>query len=584
MKLIKNKAQFAWVLYDWANSAFATTVMAGFFPVFFKSYWSATTDVNTSTAYLGIANSIASLLVAIMAPVLGAIADQGKSRKGFLIFFAYMSILMTGCLFMVEMGNWQLAAFLYILGAVGFSGGNIFYDSLLQTVTTEKNIDYISAKGYAFGYLGGGILFLINVLWYTMPGTFGFAAEITSDVTDIIPSGKGYTIMVKDDTFGSQQESEFKAYLTSQFTSEILTVEKMKSKNHITITLQEQRKIAPEYIEKTVYFGGYKKAEVVSYQPGRIVVENLTRKLKESDQILIPLRQKIIIDNCKEGICQTTTPLRENYDNIQIETNLLVPTEEYLPIRLSFLSVALWWSIFTIPLILWLKEKKNKIPHTPLFYIKKGFGQLSKTFQEIRHLKYIFIFLLAYWLYIDGVNTVIRMAVDYGMSLGFPSQSLIIALLITQFVGFPSALFFGKLGSNWDVKKSLYIGIFVYLAINLWAVFMNNPIEFYFMAVIIGLVQGGIQALSRSMYSRLIPENKSAEYYGFYNMVGKFAAIFGPGLVGIINVSARFLGFKSNAATRIGIGSLAILFIGGSIFLYFVDIDKGKKQVKYLKN
>ncbi|MCK4295960.1 MAG: MFS transporter, partial [Candidatus Marinimicrobia bacterium] len=169
VKLIKDKKVFGWVMYDWANSAFATTVMAGFFPIFFKTYWSAGANVNESTALLGLANSIASLVVALMAPILGAIADQSAGKKKFLIFFAYMGVLLTGCLFMVEFGNWVLAVFLYVLGTVGFSGANVFYDGLLTDVADEKKIDYVSAKGFALGYLGGGLLFLLNVLWFLKP-------------------------------------------------------------------------------------------------------------------------------------------------------------------------------------------------------------------------------------------------------------------------------------------------------------------------------------------------------------------------------------------------------------------------------
>ena len=150
MKLIKNKPQFAWVMYDWANSAFATTVMAGFFPVFFKSYWSSITDVNVSTAYLGLANSVASLIVAMLAPILGAIADQGNSRKKFLLFFAYMSVLMTGCLFMVEMGNWQLALFLYIMDLVALIFFMIRYCLMLLL---KKILTSFLPKDFPWGIL-----------------------------------------------------------------------------------------------------------------------------------------------------------------------------------------------------------------------------------------------------------------------------------------------------------------------------------------------------------------------------------------------------------------------------------------------
>ncbi|MCF7804927.1 MAG: MFS transporter [Candidatus Marinimicrobia bacterium] len=430
--MMANKKQInSWCMYDWANSAFATTVMAGFFPVFFKEYWSAGASVNESTAMLGLANSMASLIVAVLAPILGAIADQGSWKKRFLITFAYLGVLMTAGLFFVHKGDWVLASILYAIGILGFSGANIFYDSLLTDVSNDDNVDYVSAKGFSLGYLGGGVLFLVNVLMYLNPGWFG------------IPDGA-------------------------------------------------------------------------------------------------------------------------------------------TAVRLSFLTVAVWWGLFTIPLIKWVPEVKRELPGD-INFVVAGFRQFGNTFAKIRHMKVLFTFLIAYWLYIDGVDTVIRMAVDYGMSIGFEASSLIVALLITQFVGFPAALAFGHLGKRWDVKKSIYIAIGVYLAVTLYATMMNRTIEFYILAVVIGLVQGGIQALSRSYYSRLIPKNQSGEFYGFYNMLGKFAAIVGPVLIGGVGLLARnLLGFSENLASRVGIGSIVILFIAGWILLSIVDEEEGRREARIL--
>ncbi|MBN2281961.1 MAG: MFS transporter [Candidatus Marinimicrobia bacterium] len=582
MGLIKDKGQFGWVMYDWANSAFATTVMAGFFPVFFKNYWSSTSDVNMSTAYLGMANSLASLMVALLAPILGAISDQGKSRKQFLVFFAFMSILMTGCLFMVEMGNWQLALFLYVMGTIGFSGGNIFYDSLLPDVATEKTIDFISSKGYAYGYLGGGLLFLINVLWYTMPASFGFETEYSSRVID----QSNNTIFVEAEKFNVPESGGFEAIVTSYYYADIQKIEIERQGNETVahISIDGPQDLDWERINKTVGLGQYKTAEFVGYDPSHSVmtVKNLTRKITKNDAVTMKIDNPIIVGNYQNGICSEIFGLEKTYEDITIKSNILEPAHEFLPVRLSFLSVALWWGIFTIPLILWVKEEKNRVKNKVFNYVKLGFGQLASTFKKVRKMKYIFMFLGAYWMYIDGVNTVIRMSVDYGMSIGLPSSSLIVALLITQFVGFPSALIFGKLGEKWSVKNSLFIGIIIYLGINVWAIFMKSAQEFYLMAIIIGTVQGGIQALSRSMYSRLVPRGQNAEFFGFFNMTGKFAAIFGPLLVGLINIIARNFGLSSDLSTRIGIGSLILLFIGGGIFLYFVDVDEGKRQASEL--
>jgi len=419
MRLDEKKSIFGWGMYDWANSAFATTVMAGFFPIFFKQFWCAGADVTLSTARLGFANSIAGIMVAMAAPFLGAISDRGGTKKRFLIFFAYMGVVMTSALYMVSEGNWPLAMFLYVMANIGFSGGNIFYDSLITGVASEENMDYVSVLGFSLGYLGGGILFGLNV-WMTLrPGIFGF-------------TGSGEAI------------------------------------------------------------------------------------------------------------------------------------------RFSFLSVGLWWAVFSIPVFLFVKEPERPDRIIGMKMIKAGISQVRETFQEIRSLKNIFLFLLAYWLYIDGVDTIIRMAVDYGISIGFDSKDLIIALLITQFVGFPSALGFGYLGGKIGTKRAILIAIAVYFILSIWGAFMRGKEEFYILAVIIGLVQGGIQALSRSYYAKIVPIEKSAEYFGFYNMIGKFAVIFGPILMGGCGLATRSLGYSAEIASRVSIISICLLFMTGGILLCFV--------------
>lgn len=437
-----DKAVWGWALYDWANSAFATTVMAGFFPIFFKQYWSYGADVNLSTARLGLGNSLASLLVALMAPFLGAVADRGSARKKFLIFFAYLGVLMTAGLFLVQQGDWEWAIFVYTMGIIGFSGANIFYDSLLPSVTDESSVDYVSSLGYSLGYLGGGLLFLLNVVMTLKPSWFGLPDAAAA-------------------------------------------------------------------------------------------------------------------------------------------------------VRYAFVSVALWWGGFTLFTIFWVPEEKGPVSDSEGNPLVAGFQQFVGTFRKIRHLKAVFVFLLAYWFYIDGVDTIIRMAVDYGISLGFESNDLIVCLLLVQFVGFPAAIVFGTLGERWGVRKSIFLAIGIYMAITIWGAMMSNKAEFYGLAVAIGLVQGGIQALSRSYYSRLIPRGQSAEYFGFYNMLGKFAAIFGPALMGFTGLVARRLLMPPNPtalqieqvgrlAARTSIASVLILFLVGAILFYFVDEEAGKAAAREL--
>jgi UMF1 family MFS transporter len=205
-------------------------------------------------------------------------------------------------------------------------------------------------------------------------------------------------------------------------------------------------------------------------------------------------------------------------------------------------------------------------------WLLAGFRQLIATFGKLKQLRMAFLFLIAYWCYIDGVDTIVRMAVDFGLSLGFEANNLMIALLITQFVGFPAAIVFGEIGNRRGPKQGIMIAIFTYLLILLWAYHIEAVWEFYLLAIAIGLVQGGIQALSRSLYARLIPQDQAAEFFGFYNMLGKFAAVLGPLLMGWVSV---FTG-----DTRLSILSISILFIVGGVLLNFVDVEAGEKAVQ----
>jgi MFS transporter, UMF1 family len=405
------KTVLSWALYDWANSAYATTVMAGFFPIFFKQYWSTGADIHASTFHLGAANSIASIIVALLAPILGSIADQWGGKKKFLCFFAVMGMIMTGALGFVAKGEWLTAVFLYVFANIGFTGGNVFYDALIVSIVEKKKMDFVSALGYSLGYLGGGILFGINVLMTLKPHLFGLASA----------------------------------------------------------------------------------AEAV---------------------------------------------------------------------RISFLSVAVWWAAFSIPIFLFVKEPTIRVEQSVAKVVIAGIRQLFSTFREIRRLKHIFLFLIGYWCYIDGVDTTVIMAVDYGLSLGFDQTVLIKALLITQLIGFPAAILFGKIGEKFGTKTAIFIGISVYVLVAFWGFFMNDPREFYILAIAVGLVQGGIQSLSRSLYGKLIPVESAGEFFGFYNMLGKFAAVLGPFLMGMTSLLT--------GNSRYSIVVIIFLFIAGAFILSLV--------------
>jgi UMF1 family MFS transporter len=235
-------------------------------------------------------------------------------------------------------------------------------------------------------------------------------------------------------------------------------------------------------------------------------------------------------------------------------------------VRWSFLTTGVWWAVFTVPLLLFVKEPPRNGGGTGGWAaVVAGFRQLRDTFREVRRLRTVFLFLAAYWLYIDGVDTIVLMAVDYGKSLGFPSNSLITALLITQFVGFPAAIAFGRIGEKLGARAGILIALAVYLGVTAYSYFMDDVREFYVLAVVIGLVQGGVQSLSRSLYARLIPRDKAAEFFGFYNMLGKFAAVLGPALM----AGTALLTGSSRAA----ILAIAPLFLGGMVLLACVRIS-----------
>jgi UMF1 family MFS transporter len=407
-QFIKDRPVFAWALYDWANSAFATTVMAGFFPVFFQKFWSTGVASTVTTSRLGYANAAAGLVIALLAPILGAIGDRGGRRKQFLMAWTLLGVGATFALYFVAQGQWFAAAVLFVLATMGFNGGIVFNDSLLLDVAKPADLDRVSAFGYSLGYLGGGLLFLINVIMVSKPAWFGLA-----DASEAV--------------------------------------------------------------------------------------------------------------------------------------------------RISFVTVAVWWLVFTIPLMRVVQEQQRG-PHLGFAAaLRVGFRELGATITHVRQYRTIVMFLLAYWFYIDGVNTIIKMAVNYGVSLGLDTNSLLTALLVTQFVGFPAALFFGYLGDRIGPKRGILIGLVVYAGITVYAYFLDSVGEFYALAVTVGLVQGGVQSLSRSYFGRLVPPGKSAEFFGLYNMVGKFGTVIGPLLVGGVA--------WATGNSRLSILSLAVLFVAGGLLL-----------------
>jgi len=419
---MKNAKQtlFAWALYDWANSAFATTVMAGFFPLFFKQFWAADLASTESTFVLGAGNSIASLLILLCAPFLGAVADLLGRLKMMLFSAAMIGIVGTATLFWIEQGNWLAAIMAYGIAVFGFMAANVFYDALLVSIVNESKRDFGSSLGYALGYLGGGILFAINVAMTLQPAWFGISSSTEA-------------------------------------------------------------------------------------------------------------------------------------------------------VQFSFLSVSVWWFLFSIPLFFAIKDQGCDKSCTFASVTLQSLQDIKVTAKAIFKNKTVAWFLLAYWFYIDGLDTIVRMAVDYGIALGLQQNSLITALIITQFVGFPATLLFGYISQRGNTITSLKMGIFIYALFVVWAYFIELEWEFYALAVGIGLVQGSVQALSRSYYASIIPADKAARYFGFYNMMGKSAVIIGPILIGFVTLIS--------GNHRVGMLSILILFVVGGLLLHKASKVQAHEQL-----
>ncbi|WP_251551879.1 MFS transporter [Neobacillus muris] len=407
------KQEKSWVFYDWANSAYSILITTAVFPLYFKSAAnSAGVAAADSTAYWGYANSIATLLISICAPVLGSIADFKGLKKRLFTFFFALGIIFTFLLGVVPSNQWLILLVCYMLTVIGFGGTNIFYDAFLVDVTEEERMNKISSRGYAMGYIGSTIPFILGIA-------------------------------------------------------------------------------------------------------------------------LILLSQQGIL-----------------------------PISVSVASQIAFAITALWWSLFTIPMLKNVQQKyyKERVPHP----ISNGFRQLFETVKKIKQYRALFLFLVAYFFYIDGVNTIITMSTAYGTDLGIGSTSLLIILFVTQVVAAPFAILYGKLADTFNGKSMLLVGIFIYIAVCTYAYFLKTVLDFWILAMLVASSQGGIQALSRAYFAKLVPKEHANEFFGFYSIFYKFAAILGPFLVGF---TAQMTG-----NTNSGVFSLVVLFIiGGALLLRVPD-------------
>ena len=397
----KRKSQIAWALNAWANHAFSTTILVGFFPIFFDKYWAKDLPGSTSTFYLGLSNSAASFVVMLIAPWLGALADRRGQKKRYLGLFTILGVAASAALAFVGAGQWLWSLVVFGVASIGFFASYSFNDALLVQVAEPEESDRVSSFGFAMGYLGGGVLFLINVAMVLYPQKFGLADATAAT-------------------------------------------------------------------------------------------------------------------------------------------------------RAAFISVALWWALFSLPLF-------RYVPEAPAVVEATGWRELWETLKSVIRNKPVLRFLIAYWLYIDAIGTLQQMAVDFGAKLGFSTNTLITALLMVQFISFPAAWAFGPLAAWIGTKRAIYLGLAVFALLSIGAYFMRTERQFYELAVGVSLVQGGVQALSRSYFSRLIPRERSGEYFGFYNMLGKFAAVLGPLVVGLVALTT--------GSPQLSITVLSVFFVIGAVLL-----------------
>lgn len=422
----------AWAMYDWANSAVMTTVIAAVFPPYFRSVAAAGLSEGVALSRFGTATSIAVLFIGVLSPILGAIADFAASKKRLLGTFMGIGAAAAAGLFFIQQGDWRLAIGLFMAVNIGIAGSIVFYDALLPHIAKQSEWDRVSTAGFGLGYLGGGILLALNLAWILSPATFGLPSD--------------------DD---------------------------------------------------------------------------------------------------------------------------LAPGAATLPVRLALLSAAVWWVVFSIPLFRRVSEPPRRLEAdetTAENPVRAAFVRLGETFRQLRGYKYAFLMLLAVLIYSDGIVTIIRMATIYGSEIGIGREALIAAILITQIVGVPFAFLFGALADKISAKAAILVGLGVYMGITIVGYFMTTATHFLLLAALVGVVQGGTQALSRSLFARLIPRHKSGEFFGFFGVMNRFA--------GSIGTLAMSLITAMTGTPRYGILAIILFFIAGALILTRVDVAAGERAAR----
>lgn len=422
----------AWAMYDWANSAMVTTIVAAVFPIYFQRVAAAQLDPSVATQRFAVATTISLILAALVSPLLGALADTAPIKKTLLGLFLVLGVLSTAGMFFIQTGDWPLALALFILADIGACGSFVFYDALLRHVARDDEMDRVSTTAYALGYLGGGLLLALNIAWIQRPDLFG------------LPSGDG---------------------------------------------------------------------------------------LSDSDATL--------------------------------------------PTRLAFLSVSVWWLVFSLPLFLRVSEpavEKTIARRGAIELTTSAMRKLRQTFQRLRDYKHALLMLAAFLIYNDGIGTIIRLATIYGSEIGLNSSAMIVAILVVQFVGVPCAILFGMLAGRIGTKRAIYAGLAVYLVITVFAYYLESETQFFLIAILVGIVQGGTQALSRSLFASMIPKREATEFFALFSLGEKFAGVLGPALFSGIALLT--------GSSRSGILSVVGFFVIGSYLLTLVDVEAGRQHAQ----
>ena len=416
--------QRAWAWYDWANSTYFTTVITAVFPSFFATYAAAGLSPAAATARFGAITTFSIAIIAITAPILGALADYSGAKKRLLGIFMLVGVASCAAMVFIGEGDIGLASTLFFIGNIGVSGSLVFYDSLLPHVAKPEETDRVSAAGYALGYVGGGILLLLNLAWILQPQAFGFASATGA-------------------------------------------------------------------------------------------------------------------------------------------------------VKASFLSVAVWWAVFSLPLFRRVPEPLVTLDPDDVrrgSALKGAFVRLGHTFREMRRYKQAFLFFLSMLLYQDGIQTIIRMAAVYGAEIGIEQTSQIAAFVMVQFLGIPFAILFGTLGARIGTKRAIFIAIAVYALATILGYFMTTVTHFFILAALVATVQGGAQALSRALFSRMIPPNKTSEFFGFFAVAERFATVLGP-LVFTLSVAIT-------GSSRTAVLVIILFFVAGAWVLSLVDEEEGVRAAR----